>query len=211
MNLSMLRVRLWLKLCALGLIALGLFSSLLFLNYLSARAAPPAQGPITIAVIDHACNIPGLLEEQPWNAAIFAGAGLERLERLPENHVDLQWMIPAPAQGAIMEVAREEDNDLIKQLKQLNDQLTKVCTEVERGFLRELEGGCSAPIGALAQISGSTIQLKGLLSSLDGQHLISLEEETDIATSLDFGAQCARKLLKAGGSDIMKSIKMNSE
>jgi uncharacterized repeat protein (TIGR01451 family) len=58
----MLRVRLWLKLGTLGLIALGLFSSLLFLNYLSARAAPPAQEPINIAEIYHACQTEGLAE-----------------------------------------------------------------------------------------------------------------------------------------------------
>lgn len=63
MNLSTLRVRLMLKLGSLGLIAVALLSSLLFLNYLSARAAPPAQGPIEIAEIIHACQIEGLAEE----------------------------------------------------------------------------------------------------------------------------------------------------
>ena len=165
-------------------------------------------------IVDLRGNVPTRmrkLEEQSWNAAIFAAAGLERLDRLPENHVELQWMVPAPAQGAIMVVAREEDIELNKILNQLNDQPTQICTSVERGFLRELEGGCSAPIGALAQISGSTIQLKGLLSSLDGQHLLHLEEEADMNASSGFGEQCAQKLLEGGGADIMKSIKMNSE
>ena len=165
-------------------------------------------------IVDLRGNVPTRmrkLEEQSWNAAIFAAAGLERLDRLVENHVELQWMVPAPAQGAIMVVAREEDMELNNILNQLNDQPTQICTSVERGFLRELEGGCSAPIGALAQISGSTIQLKGLLSSLDGQQLLHLEEEVDMNASSGFGEQCAQKLLEGGGADIMKSIKLNSE
>ena len=165
-------------------------------------------------IVDLRGNVPTRLrkiKEQSWNAAIFAAAGLERLNLIPENHVELKWMVPAPAQGAIMVVARQEDNELKNLLNQLNDHPTDICTAVERGFLRELEGGCSAPIGALAQISGSKIQLKGLLSSLDGQQLINLEEERDLSNSSGFGEHCAQKLLAEGGSDIMKSIKMNSE
>lgn len=164
-------------------------------------------------IVDLRGNVPTRLRklyDQSWNAAIFAAAGLERLGQLGENHIELQWMIPAPAQGAIMIVARGEDSELISILSQLNDQPTEICTAVERQFLRELEGGCSAPIGALAKISGSKIQLKGLLASLDGEQLINLEEEDDISNSSEFGQKCARKILAGGGLEIMKLIKLNS-
>ena len=163
-------------------------------------------------VVDLRGNVPTRLrklKEHSWNAAIFAAAGLERLDQLDEDHIELQWMVPAPAQGAIMVVAMEEAHELIAILNQLNHNNTAICTSVEREFLRELEGGCSAPIGALAQISGSEIQLKGLLSSLDGQQLINLEEEADISKTAGFGRKCARKLLERGGFEIMKSIKLN--
>ncbi len=164
-------------------------------------------------MVDLRGNVPTRLrklDEQPWNAAIFAAAGLERLQQNPDNSVELQWMVPAPAQGAIVVVAMEEDKELMAVLKQLNDTNTEICTAVEREFLRELEGGCSAPIGALARISGSEIQLKGVLSSLDGQQLISLEEEVNISEYKGFGQKSAQKVLSRGGKEIMKSIKMNS-
>ena len=164
-------------------------------------------------IVDLRGNVPTRLkklQDQSWNAAIFAAAGLERLEQLPEKHVELQWMVPAPAQGAIMVVAMEKDGELISVLDRLNDKPSALCSAVERDFLRELEGGCSAPIGALVNILESKIQLTGLLSSLDGQQLIRLEEESDISTASEFGKSCARDILSKGGDEIMKSIKMSS-
>jgi hydroxymethylbilane synthase len=49
------------------------------------------------------------VEESNWNGAIFAAAGLERIGLRPENSIELDWMLPAPAQGAIMIVCKEED------------------------------------------------------------------------------------------------------
>ena len=164
-------------------------------------------------IVDLRGNVPTRLRklnEQPWNAAIFAAAGLERLQQTPENSVELQWMVPAPAQGAIMVVAMEEDKEMMSVLEKLNDTNTEICTAVERDFLRELEGGCSAPIGALAKISDNQVQLKGVLASLDGQQLIRLEEEVNISEYRRFGEKSAQKIFAGGGEEIMKSIKMNS-
>ncbi len=161
-------------------------------------------------VVDLRGNVPtrlNKLSEQAWNAAIFASAGLERLGIVPENATELQWMVPAPAQGAIMVVAREDDKESLKQLSSLNHKNSEICTLIEREFLRELEGGCSAPIGALAEIEDETVKFTGLLASLDGQDLIRLERETGIKDSGGFGSGCARELLEMGGVHIMKEIK----
>ena len=48
-----------------------------------------------------------LEDNEDWDAAIFAGAGIGRLNLTPENAINLHWMIPAPAQGAIMVAAME--------------------------------------------------------------------------------------------------------
>ena len=161
-------------------------------------------------VVDLRGNVPtrlNKLSDQPWNAAIFAAAGLERLGIVPENSTELQWMVPAPAQGAIMVVAREDDKESLKRVSALNDKNSEICTLIEREFLRELEGGCSAPIGALAEIKDQTVKFSGLLASLDGQELIRLERETRIKESDGFGISCARELLDMGGVYIMKEIK----
>jgi hydroxymethylbilane synthase len=104
-----------------------------------------------------------------WEGAIFAKAGLERAELLGSHFQELDWMIPAPAQGAIGIVCRMEDSELIEELQKINYQPTRICVDIERGFLRILEGGCSAPIGAHAVVAQNKIQFKGGVFSLDGQ------------------------------------------
>ncbi|NNF19330.1 MAG: hydroxymethylbilane synthase, partial [Flavobacteriaceae bacterium] len=72
------------------------------------------------------------LQDNDWNAAIFAAAGLQRIDKLPQQHTELQWMIPAPAQGAMMVVAMENDQESLQALASLNDKNTEICTRVER-------------------------------------------------------------------------------
>ena len=109
------------------------------------------------------------LIENGWQGAIFAKAGLERIKLLPKDAIDLDWMIPAPAQGAMMVVALENNKLAIEASSQLNHNTTAMAVKVEREFLRKLEGGCTAPIGALATIDEDTVTFKGALFSLDGK------------------------------------------
>ncbi len=108
------------------------------------------------------------LEQHDWNGAVFAAAGLERINKRPENSVQLNWMVPAPAQGAIM-IAALETNDFAREASaKLNDEDSEICTTIEREFLRILEGGCTAPIGALAYIKEvdhgpNEVHFKGVL------------------------------------------------
>ena len=96
-----------------------------------------------------------------WEGAVFAKAGLERIELLGSHSQELKWMIPAPAQGAIGVVCRVKDTELIELLKKINHKPTRKCVDIEREFLRILEGGCSAPIGALAILVQDKIKFKG--------------------------------------------------
>src|SRR6478752_7363780 len=114
-----------------------------------------------------------------WNGAIFAAAGIERIGLRPANAIDLNWMLPAPAQGAIMVVCREEDKAVLEQCALLNDVNTAMCTKVERDFLRALMGGCSTPIGALAQIEGGDLLFKGNILSPDGTQKATIEKRVD--------------------------------
>jgi len=164
-------------------------------------------------VVDLRGNVPTRmkkLKEESWDAAIFAAAGLERLNRLPEQSVELQWMIPAPAQGAILVVAKQKDQRSLDHLRPLNHHVTDICTSAEREFLRELEGGCSAPIGALARIEGEKISFKGVLGSVDGKQLLRVEQEADINSLDGLGRKCAQKILSEGGMEILKTIKSRS-
>ena len=161
-------------------------------------------------VVDLRGNVPTRLRklsEQNWNGAIFASAGLERLGIIPEHSVELQWMVPAPAQGAIMIAARGADSAILAATSALNHEHSDICTRIEREFLRELEGGCSAPIGALAVVEGKSIKFSGILSSLDGHNLIRIERETPVQQHKGFGKKCAIELLAMGGEQIMNDLK----
>ena len=100
-----------------------------------------------------------LENSETWNGAIFAAAGLERLGLREKGAIPLTWMIPAPAQGAIMVACLEKDQFVIDACEQLNHYETKDCVGIEREFLRLLEGGCTAPIGALAYVDEKTQEI----------------------------------------------------
>ncbi len=147
------------------------------------------------------------LNENPWNAAIFAAAGLQRIGLLPNAHATLDWMLPAPAQGAMLVVARKGDAHALEASRELNHSTSALCTSVEREFLRTLEGGCTAPIGALATPEGGKVIFRGGVFSLDGREKVILEKEVDLAQIEGFGSQCALEILGSGGRQIMEAIR----
>lgn len=147
------------------------------------------------------------LADNNWNGAIFARAGLERINLKPENHIVLDWMVPAPAQGAMVVVAMDDDDFSIKAVSNLNHRDTEICTRIERDFLKELEGGCTAPIGALARINKERIYFKGTLLSLDGKEKIEVETSVPIQDYKNFGVICAKEVVENGGKVLMERIK----
>ncbi len=148
------------------------------------------------------------LQDNNWDGALFAAAGLERLSLELEQQTVLDWMIPAPAQGAVAVVISEKDKALASVLEKISHSETEICTRVEREFLRTLEGGCSAPIGALAKIDGDTLFFRGVLLSVDGQERFYLSREVKVSEHEGIGKQYARELLKQGGKEVMEKIKV---
>ena len=147
------------------------------------------------------------LSEEPWDAAIFAQAGLERIGLRPEKSIVLDWMLPAPAQGAIMVVARSEDTRTLEHCEPLNDPDTALCTKIERDFLRILLGGCSTPISALAEAEDGDIYFRGQLLSLDGRQKVEIEKILPLDMAGGLGKMAAEELLDNGGKTIVESIR----
>ena len=147
------------------------------------------------------------LIDNNWNGAIFAAAGLERINLLPENHVMLDWMIPAPAQGAIMITALKADTDTLEICAQINHKDTEMAVAVERQFMKTLEGGCTAPIGGNAKITGGTIYFKGILIAIDGSEKVEVEKSVPLSDWNSLGKICAQEVLNKGGKKLMESIK----
>jgi hydroxymethylbilane synthase len=157
------------------------------------------------------------LKDNDWQGAIFAKAGLERLgfangEAIESSDFEgfsesLNWMLPAPAQGAMVVVALENDEFCKEATSKLNDSGSEICTHIERGFLRTLEGGCTAPIGAYAEIIGDEILFKGCLFSLNGKTKLDIEKKVLTSKYRGFGKECATFILQNGGTELMLSIK----
>ncbi len=149
------------------------------------------------------------LNESEWSGAVFAAAGLERINLKPTDFINLDWMIPAPAQGAMVVVAMGNDDFTLDAVSQLNDIETEICTYIERQFLKTLEGGCTAPIGALARYCEleDSFTFKGSLLSIDGKQKLEIEKVVPVEEWKKLGFNCANEILEKGGAELMKSIK----
>lgn len=144
--------------------------------------------------------------ESNWDGAIFAAAGLERIGLRPETSIELDWMVPAPAQGAIVVVCREEDVFSYEICKDFNDSETALCTKIEKDFLRILLGGCSTPISALAEIKNETLLFKGNILAVDGSKRVDIEKVVSINEAENLGKTAALEILANGGRAIAAGI-----
>lgn len=162
-----------------------------------------------------------LYETKHWNAAIFAKAGLDRIDLLAKlrshfgfEYIDLDSATPAPAQGAMMIAAMETNTIAIEACSFLHHKPTAICVQLERDFLRNLEGGCTAPIGALAQIKQDVIHFKGCLFSLDGAKNIEISQTLSLNSDPEnddysaFAKAMSDHILSQGGIEVMKNIKI---
>lgn len=159
------------------------------------------------------CNIRGNIEtrikklrQSDWDGAIFAAAGLIRLNLEHEISEVLDWMIPAPAQGAVAVTCRAQDNEISALCKTLNHLETAFCTQIERDFLNKLDGGCSAPIGAYAKIEAGMVILKTIVMDPDGEIKIEVNLEKDYLLAHDLGILAARHALDRGAQEIIDKL-----
>lgn len=146
------------------------------------------------------------LNEEGWDGAIFAQAGLERINLRPQNSAVLHWMLPAPSQGAIVVVCRTGDEETFAACGMLNHKLTALCTMIERSFLRTLLGGCSTPISALAVVEDDQIIFRGNILALDGSKKAEIEKVVTLGEAHTLGNTAAKELLANGGQEIADSI-----
>lgn len=146
------------------------------------------------------------LYDQNWDAAIFAQAGLERIGLRPKNSSVIDWMLPAPAQGAMLVVCRKNDTYMLEACRHFNDQATALCTKIERDFLKTLLGGCSTPISALAVIKNNIVYFKGNILSPDGSKKVEVEKTIAIHQADNCGKTAAEELLANGGKEIARQI-----
>ena len=149
------------------------------------------------------------LETGNLDAIILAAAGLNRMgleDRITEILTD-SVMLPAVGQGALCIEVRENDPATAPVMAALNHPETRTVVMGERAFLNRLEGGCQVPIAAHGELSGDTLTLQGLVSSLDGVTVIreSLSGPTRDAEGI--GVALAERLIAGGAGPILESLK----
>ena len=147
------------------------------------------------------------LKNSDWQGAIFAKAGLKRVALLGSQFQELNWMIPAPAQGAIGIICRADQVSVLNTVKSINDQATGICVNIEREFLRLMEGGCTAPIGAIAQIDGAKIIFEGGLFSHDGKKAITIKHQGRVSKAHIIATKAVKEIMSKGGDRLMETIR----
>lgn len=143
------------------------------------------------------------VSESNWHGAIFAAAGLERIGLRPENAISLDWMLPAPAQGAIMVVCKAGDDHCMEACGLLNDPDTALCTHVERQFLRTLLGGCTTPISGLARVVDGQVVFEGSILSLDGVEKMAIQKMAVVTEAETLGHLAGQELLASGAERLL--------
>jgi len=145
-----------------------------------------------------------------FDAVVVAAAGLARLGRLDEaaELLDPGQMLPAPGQGALAVECRVDDESLVDVVRALEDASTRAAVTAERALLATLEAGCTAPVGALADVaigdSGEDeIYLRGAVTAVDGSRAVRLSITGPLADSERLGRQLAGDLLEAGAAELI--------
>ena len=147
------------------------------------------------------------LEENDFDATMFSLAAIERMG-LDVHYEHLPSMISAPAQGVVAICGRSDDAEMKEIFSHVNHKPTQICIEIERNFLNTLEGGCTAPIGAFAEINDrNEVRFIGRLCSLDGKNCIETDEIFEWNEHENFGKILAQKVLQNGGRELMDQIK----
>jgi len=139
---------------------------------------------------------------------VLALAGVKRLgleERISEI-IPINISLPAIGQGALGIETRMDDRVVEDQIRFLNDPHSSIAVTAERAFLKKLEGGCQVPIAAFAQKVGSTLQIDGLVGTIDGKRLIRHHLEGPIEEAEPLGTQLAEILLAKGAKEILDEV-----
>ena len=144
------------------------------------------------------------LDAGEFDAVILAAAGLERLGYSSRIGELLTEIIPAAGQGALAIETRADDDEIISYVQKLNDVETCAAIEIEREFLKEVGGSCQIPVGVFAQIDGDKINVRAIISSVDGLKVARGQGSGFRGQELGLGKKLADQLLNSGGREILK-------
>ncbi len=166
----------------------------------------------------------GRISEGVYDAVVLARAGLARLGRTDEitEVLDPLQVLSAPGQGALAIECRSDDTATLELLARLDDPFTRAAVTAERALMATLEGGCSAPIGALAEVAegddGPELWLRAVVLSEDGVLAVRRSASTALgadpagwpADAVELGADLGAEMLADGADQLMATLREQS-
>jgi hydroxymethylbilane synthase len=155
----------------------------------------------------------GYVTSGKLDAVVLAAAGLNRIGRLAEASelIAVDAVLPAPGQGALAVECAASDPELAAQLAELDDPFTRAAVTAERSLLAALEAGCSAPVGALADLVDdgqvTELRLRGVVGTTDGTTLVQMSTTGPVPASDEqaraLGRDLAASMLAKGAAGLM--------
>jgi hydroxymethylbilane synthase len=168
----------------------------------------------TVAIRGNVDTRIGFVRAGELDAVVLAAAGLNRIGRGDEatELLSVDNVLPAPGQGALAVECLASNAELIAALGELDDPFTRAAVTAERALLAALEAGCSAPVGALADLLAdgqivNEMRLRGVVGTLDGTTLVQLSTTGPVPQSYDeamaLGRELADEMLAKGAAGLM--------
>lgn len=157
-------------------------------------------------IVDLRGNVPTRLcklKESNWGGAVFAAAGLKRLCIVPKTVVPASFMLPAPAQGVVAIVCRKTDKKVVDALRAINHLQSGIAAQVERTFLRLMEGGCISPIAAHCEVAQDALSLTIQVLSVDGSRQVSLSMQYPMAQWDKLAFDVYKKACEQGAKELI--------
>lgn len=148
------------------------------------------------------------LESGEYDALIMAGAGLERLEESARicDYISVSQWLPSPGQGALGIECRAGDSVTQSIIEVLDDPLTNYQVTAERAVSRALNGGCSLPLAAHADVHENTLKLKAWLAVPDSSRFIEASGQGGLEQAQAIGEEVAQDMLSNGAQEVLDQI-----
>jgi hydroxymethylbilane synthase len=168
----------------------------------------------TVAIRGNVDTRIGYVRSGELDAVVLAAAGLGRLGRIEDvtDFLSVDTVLPAPGQGALAIECAADNADLVAVLGELDDPFTRAAVTAERSLLAALEAGCSAPVGALADLLADgqivkEMRLRGVVGTTDGTTLVQLSTTGPVPETHDqamaLGRELAAEMLAKGAAGLM--------
>ncbi|MFC8668819.1 hydroxymethylbilane synthase [Streptomyces sp. NPDC057199] len=168
----------------------------------------------TVAIRGNVDTRIGYVRKGELDGVVLAAAGLKRMGRVGDvtDFLPVDTILPAPGQGALAIECAADNADLVAALAELDDPFTRAAVTAERSLLAALEAGCSAPVGALADLLADgqivkEMRLRGVVGTTDGSTLVQLSTTGPVPETHDqamaLGRELAAEMLAKGAAGLM--------